>query len=281
VTPADPGTGKAAPPGSPAWYALLFTPEASRDAVGALFELRAEIMDSARTPAEPAVAQARLDWWRAEIAGYGAGHAQHPALRRVQAAGLAGVVQPEYLLEMVDAFASELDEAPCSTYAELTLYCYRSGGVLHEMVAGALGLADARNERGVVRYAQRLGTGARLVELLANLRGDLAAGRHLLPRDWIAETGAAERFEGQQIDPVLAACVDRLAGEARAALDDAESLLPRAERPRQRTGLVLAALYRRHLDRLHRSGFDPGALPGNLDNLWTCWRAARKARAPG
>lgn len=281
MTPTDPGTSKAAPPGAPTWYALLFTPEPSRDAVSALFEVRAEIMDSARTPAEPAVAQARLEWWRAEIAGYGAGHAQHPALRRVHTAGLAGVVQPEYLLEIVDAFASELDEAPCQTWAELALYCYRSGGVLHEMVAGALGLADPRNERAVVRYAQRLGTGARLVELLANLRGDLAAGRHLLPRDWIAETGAAERFDGRHVDPALAACVDRLAGEARAALDDAESLLPRVERPRQRTGLVLAALYRRHLDRLHRGGFDPAALPGNLDNLWTCWRAARKARTAG
>jgi phytoene synthase len=133
----------------------------------------------------------------------------------------------------------------------------------------------------VVRYAQRLGTGARLVELLANLRGDLAAGRHLLPRDWISETGAAERFDGPTMDPALTACVDRLAGEARVALDDAEALLPRAERPRQRTGLVLAALYRRHLDRLHRRGFDPAGLPGNLDNLWTCWRAARKARAAG
>ena len=281
MTPADPGTGKAAPPGSPAWYALLFTPEDRRDAVGALFELRAEIMDSARTPAEPAVAHARLEWWRAEIAGYGAGRAQHPALRRVQAAGLAGVVQPEYLLEMVDAFESELAEGPCRTYAELALYCYRSGGVLHEMIAGALGSAEPQNERAVVRYAQRLGTGARLVELLANLRGDLAAGRHLLPRDWVAETGATERFDGKPIDPALAACADRLAGEARVALDDAESLCPPAERPRQRTGLVLAALYRRHLDRLHRHGFDPAGLPGNLDNLWTCWRAARKARAAG
>jgi phytoene synthase len=281
VIPAEPGTSQAAPPGSPAWYALLFTPEDRRDAVGALFELRAAIMDSARMPSEPSVAHARLEWWRTEIAAYAEGRAQHPALRRLHSAGLSAVVQPEYLLEMVDAYESELAEAPCRTYAELALYCYRSGGVLHEMIAGALGLAAQDNERAVVRYAQRLGTGARLVELLANLRGDLAAGRHLLPRDWISETGAAERFDGPTMDPALTACVDRLAGEARVALDDAETLLPRAERPRQRTGLVLAALYRRHLDRLHRRGFDPAGLPGNLDNLWTCWRAARKARAAG
>lgn len=274
-------SGKAAPPGSPGWYALLFTPQSKRDAVGALLELRAEIMDSARSPAEPAVARARLEWWRAELAGFGAGREQHPLLRRLRAEGTAGTVQPEYLLELVDAFDSELAETPCRNYAELALYCYRSGGVLHEMIAGVLGLADPANGRMVQRYAQRLGTGARLVEIIVNLRQDLAAGRRLLPRDWISETGADERFDAAPMGPALAACVDRLAGEARLALDEAEALLPGVERPRQRTGLVLAALYRRHLDRLHKAGFDPAALPGNIDNLWTCWRAARKSRSTG
>jgi phytoene synthase len=278
VTAAGIAPGKAAPPGSPGWYALLFTPESRRDAVGALLELRAEIMDSARRPTEPAVARARLEWWRAELAGFGTGREQHPLLRRLRQGETTGAVQPEYLLEMVDAFDSELAGAPCRNYAELALYCYRSGGVLHEMVAGTLGLADPANERAVRRYAQRLGTGVRLVELIVDLRHDLETGRRLLPRDWIAETGAEERFEAMPMDPALAACVDRLAGEARLALDEAEGLLPGVERPRQRTGLVLAALFRRHLDRLHKAGFDPAALPGNIDNLWTCWRAARKSR---
>ncbi|NGP54600.1 squalene/phytoene synthase family protein [Thioalkalivibrio sp. XN8] len=281
MTPVDPAGGKGAPPGSPDWYALLFTPEERRPAVAALVELRAEIMGSARGPSEPAVARARLDWWRAELAAFGQGRAQHPVLRRLRDTSPGGAVQPEYLLELVDAFDSELGPGPCRNYAELSLYCYRSGGVLQEMIAGVLGLADTANERAVRRYAQRLGTGARLVELIANLRADLAAGRRLLPRDWIEETGAREEFVATPMNPALAACVDRLAGEARVALDEAEGLLPGIERPRQRTGLVLAALYRRHLDRLHRAGFDPEAAPGNLDNLWTCWRAARRSRRTG
>lgn len=278
MNPENPAGGKGAAPGSPDWYALLFTPEVHRPAVGALLEIRAEIMDSARAPSEPAVARARLDWWRAELAGFAQGRVQHPALRRLREAGVGGAVQPEYLLELVDGFESERAAVACRNYAELTLYCYRSSGVLHEMIAGVLGLADPANERAVRRYAQRLGAGARLVELIAGLRSDLAAGRRLLPRDWIEETGAAEDFGAPPMNPALSACVDRLAGEARLALDEAEALLPPAERPRQRTGLVLAALYRRHLDRLHGAGFDPEALPGNLDNLWTSWRAARRAR---
>lgn len=278
MNPVDPSGSKGAAPGSPDWYALLFTPEAHRSAVGALLEVRAEIMDSARTPSEPAVARARLDWWRAELAAFAQGREQHPALRRLRASAADGPVQPEYLLELVDGFESERAAIPCRNYAELSLYCYRSGGVLHEMVAGLLGPADPANERAIRRYAQRLGAGARLVELIAGLRGDLAAGRHLLPRDWIEETGAAEDLAAKPINPALAACLDRMAGEARLALDEAESVLPAIERPRQRTGLVLAALHRRHLDRLHRAGFDPQAVPGNLDNLWTSWRAARRAR---
>lgn len=267
-----------AAPGSPLWYALLFTPAPHRAAVTALLEIRAEITESARRPAEPAVAMARLEWWRAELAGFGGGREQHPATRALKAAGACDVVQPEYLLEFVDAAESELSDAPCRTYAELALYCYRSSGVLHEMAAGLAGEAAFGNERAVRRYAQRLGTGLRLVDIIGELHSDLAAGRRLLPRDWIAETGAREEpGGGREIDAALAACLDRIAGEARIALDEAEAALPAAERSRQRFGLVLGALYRRRLEKLHAASFDPGASPGNLDNLLTAWRAARRA----
>lgn len=257
---------------------LLFTPEAQRETVAALLELRAEIMESARRPSEPGVAQTRLQWWRAELAGFGSGGEQHPMTRLLSAAAPTGVVQPEYLLELVDAAESELSGSPCRNYAELSLYCYRSGGVLHEMLAGLPGLSDPANERLVRRHAQRLGTGVRLVEIIAGLGADLAAGRHLLPRDWIAETGAREQIGATgEIDIALATCLDRLAGEAQLALDEAEALLPPAERARQRPGLVLAALYRRRLAKLHDDGFNLRALPGNLDTLWTAWRAARRA----
>ncbi len=269
---------KAAPPGSPLWYGLLFTPVLRRPAIATLLELRAEIFESARRPSEPAVAMARLQWWRAELSAFGTGREQHPATRALRASTAPGVVQAEYLLELVDAAESELSAAPCRNYSELSLYCYRSSGVLHEMLAGLLGLEEPANERGVRRHAQRLGTGIRLVEIIGALRADLAAGRRLLPRDWIAETGAGETLPaGRELDGALVACLDRLAGEARLALDEAEAQLPEGERSRQRTGLVLAALHRRQLAKLHRSGFTAQSRPGSLDNLWTAWRAARRA----
>lgn len=269
---------KGAPRGSPYWYVLLFSPAALRDMIAALLELRAGIFEAARRPSEPAVARARLDWWRAELAAFGSGSEQHPMTRALRDAGGHGPVQPEYLLEIVDAAESELHEAPCRNYAELSLYCYRSSGVLHEMIAGLAGLADPAHERAVRRYAQRLGAGVRLGEIIAGLRTDLAVGRRLLPRDWVEETGASEQVEANgRMDIALQACLDRLAGEARIALDEAEAALPPSERARQRHGLVLIALARRHLARLHRNEFDPRTLPGNLDNLWTAWRAARRA----
>lgn len=269
---------RAAPPGSAPWFALLFTPEPRRPPAAALLELRAEILDSVRRPSEPEVALARLQWWRAEITAFGSGAAQHPALRRLRDADAGRVIQPEYLAELVDAARTELLESPCLNYAELSLYCYRSSGVLHEMLAALFGCQDKGNERAVYRYAQRLGTGIRLAEIITGLPTDLAAGRRLLPRDWIEETGADEASAAQRrIDPALSSCLDRLAGEARLALDEAESVLPGTERSRQRTGLVLAALHRRGLAKLHARGFDATALPGHLESLWTAWRAARRA----
>lgn len=270
-------TEKSAPQGSAWWYALLFTPGAQRESAGALLELRSDILDAARRPSEPAVARARLQWWRAELAGFGNGLEQHPLTRLLSQAQPEGVLHAEYLLELVDAAETELDEAPCSNYPELALYCYRSSGVLHEMLAGLLGLSDPANERAVRRHAQQLGTGVRLVEVIAGLSVDLAAGRRLLPRDWLEETGAAEQVGADgHMDAGMVACLDRLAGEARLALDQAESVLPAGERAQQRTGLVLAALCRKQLASLHAADFNPRALPGNLANAWTAWRAARR-----
>lgn len=278
MTDGDINLGQAAAPGTAAWYALLFTPPERRDAVSAVLELRAEILASARRPSEPSVALARLQWWRAELGGFGSGREQHPLTRLLRGVDGAGALQPEYLLEMVDAAESELSDPPCRNYAELALYCYRSGGVCQEIIAGLQGIADPANERAVQRYARRLGHGVRLVELLGDLPADLAAGRRLLPRDWILETGSNETIGAAgEMDLALRTCLDRLAGDARSALDEAESLLPPEERPRQRAGVVLAALCRRQLDVLHASGFRPGKKPGNLANLWTAWRAARRA----
>lgn len=267
-----------APPGSPPWYGLLFTPADRREAVAALLDLRAAIVAAVRRPSEPAVARARLEWWRAEVSGFGAGREQHPTTRMLARSVPEGVIQPEYLLELVDGTESELAEVPCRNYSELALYCYRTGGVLHEMIVGILGLEKQENERAARRYAQRLGGGIQLVEIIAGLRADLGAGRHLLPRDWLIETGAEPHVAADgTIDPATRACLDRLAGEARLALDEASGCLPAAERPRQRPGLVLAALYRRQLGKLYADDFNPRALPGNLGNLWTAWRAARQA----
>lgn len=269
---------KSASPGSPNWYALLYTPAPRRQLVADLFELRAEILESARVPSEPAVAQARLQWWRAELAEFGSGREQHPLTRRLREAQCPDALHAEYLQELVDAAESELSDPPCRNYAELALYCYRSSGVLHEMISAALGLVEPANERALRRYAQRLGTGIRLVETIVQMEGDRALGRRLLPHDWAKETGLPENCRSQpREEPALLACLDRLAGEARAALDEAEDSLPAVEKPQQRTGLVLAALSRRHLAKLHANAFDSRALPGNMDNLWTAWRAARNA----
>jgi 15-cis-phytoene synthase len=269
---------KAAPPGSPTWYALLFTPAERRRAAAALFELQAEVMTSTRRVQEPEVAHARLAWWRAELGGYGSGREQHPLTRALRETGYLEAIQPEYLVEMVDAAQSELSDSPCRNYQELALYCYRSSGVLQEMIAGLAGLEEPGNERAVRRFAQRLGTGVRMVQLIEELPRDLAAGRRLLPRDWIQETGACEALDERgAVDAALAACLDRIAGEARLALDEAESAVPAPERSRQVTGLVLAALYRRRLARLHAASFDSRAVPGNLNNLWTAWQAARRS----
>jgi 15-cis-phytoene synthase len=73
---------RAVPPGSMRYYAWLYTPEAQRDFLAALFLIETELHDSARAAHE--VAHVRLQWWREEIERLIEGRALHPATQVLQ-----------------------------------------------------------------------------------------------------------------------------------------------------------------------------------------------------
>lgn len=277
------GAPKSVVPGSPLWFAWLFTPAERRRSVGALLAVRGELIDTALRPSEPSVALARLEWWRGEIAGFGSGREQHPALRALRDTRPGDAVQPEYLEELLDAAAADALRPRWETPEELALYCHRSSGMLHQMLAGLLGMADARNERAVLRYALRLGTGVRLAEVATQARADARSGRMYLPRSptGISDRDLMELAGGRATAPVIAG-VERVAAQALQALAEAERELPGAERPSQRPGLVLASLWRREIAALASARHDPVRFspPSTLARLAIAWRAARRSQRP-
>lgn len=272
---------KLVPPGSPWWHALQFTDPAHRPGVTALVALRGELLDAALAQRDPAIARMRLAWWREETARIAHNDARHPVGLALTGLSAAARPEAEYLEEMIEGAEMDLDGAQPADDGQLMLYLHRSSGVLHELIAQACGVSDPAAERAVRRYAQRLGQGLRLAEIGRDLFADARSGRCYLPQAWLdAHTVSSRDLEaGAATGGVIALtrAATRRAGEL---IAEATGHLPAQERPRQRTGLVLLALYRPLMAQLERTGVPVSEPPGTrgFANLFRAWNAARRAQ---
>ncbi|MCF8015888.1 MAG: squalene/phytoene synthase family protein, partial [Chromatiaceae bacterium] len=74
---------RATPAGSSAYYAVRMSPAPHRNALAALFALRAELQAIPDQVSDPGIARIKLDWWRSEIDRLFAGEPRHPLSERL------------------------------------------------------------------------------------------------------------------------------------------------------------------------------------------------------
>ena len=239
---------RAVPPGSMRYYAWLFTPEAQRDVMAALFLIETELHDTARAPHE--VAHLRLQWWREEIDRLISGKAQHPATLVLQAAAQP-CVDFKLLHDVVHSAAQELANATYETDTELRQYLHCGQGSLMQL--GSQYLCETPTGT-LLDAATQLGGFIRQVEILRDLR-----------QDW------PDGF----VEMLKSVCTQHLAGYATLK----QSLLS-SEKKALRPLLVLCEL---HTQVLQIISTDPVTHTrqrvelGAIRKLWIAWRAARTA----
>ena len=86
MTPEDYCQEKAAASGSSFYYSFLFLPAEKRQAIMALYAFCREVDDVVDECSDPAMAQAKLAWWRTEIAALYEGRPSHPVTQSLAAA---------------------------------------------------------------------------------------------------------------------------------------------------------------------------------------------------
>jgi phytoene synthase len=286
MTPQGYCQDRAAPRGSSAYYALLFAPPGTREPAAALLAFRREVGDVPIECSDPGVARAKLDWWRAEIDRAFRGEGQHPISRALAPAIAEHRVAAEQLLLVVDGVEGDLDHPEYPSSRELGLYCHQVGGMLWMMLAEVFGYQDRQS----LRYAQGLGTGIELAELIGALREDARRGHVRLPADEMVDFGVTRQsLFVPETSVGLRALLTVQARRAREHLARGLEALPEEDRTRQRPGLVRAAIAQATLDEIERDGFRVlerrVALPP-LRKLWialaTAWREHRReSAAPG
>ncbi|MHB0973691.1 MAG: presqualene diphosphate synthase HpnD [Thiobacillus sp.] len=267
---------RAAASGSSFYYSFVFLPPDTRHAITAFYALCRELDDVVDECHERQVAEAKLDWWRAEIARFAAGAPEHPATRALADTSPGHAIPPALLLEIVDGMAMDLDHVRYPDFKSLNLYCYRVAGVVGEIAAAIFDGARTEDDRDIRRYAHELGLAFQLTNIIRDVGEDARRGRIYLPLDELARFGVreADLLNGRDT-PEFQALMHFQYERALACYDRAFAALPARARRAQRPGLVMAAIYRTLLDELRRSGFPVLRARVSLTPLRKLWLASK------
>jgi 15-cis-phytoene synthase len=272
MSPDDYCQQKAAASGSSFYYSFLFLPPEQRRAIAALYAFCREVDDAVDEAADPAVARAKLAWWRGEVQATFAGCAQHPVARALTPVVRAYPVAESDLAQIIDGIQMDLDHNRYPDFATLEVYCHRVAGVVGMLSAGIFGYTQP----ATLEYARILGLALQLTNIIRDVGEDVRRNRIYLPLDELARFGLSstdilERREDERFERLMAFQIAR----ARELRDRALALLPTADRRAQRAGLVMAAIYRALLEEiasLRGRTLNQRVALTPLRKLWIAWR---------
>jgi phytoene synthase len=273
MNPHDYCQQKAAASGSSFYYSFLFLPKPKRQAITALYAFCREVDDVADECTDAGIARTKLAWWRAEIANLYADKPQHPVTQALTDAVRDYNLAEEHFVEIIDGMEMDLDQNRYRDFKELHLYCYRVASVVGLLSASIFGYRD----RKTLKYAHDLGLAFQLTNIVRDVGEDARRGRIYLPLDEMAQHGVSEGdiLRGKESDNVrrlLESQIERAEGYYRRAFEE----LPEADRRDQRTGLIMAAIYRALLDEIRLGGCEKvlnqrvSLTP--LRKLWLAWK---------
>jgi 15-cis-phytoene synthase len=272
MNPHDYCQQKAAASGSSFYYSFLFLPHDRRRAITALYAFCREVDDVVDECSDAGVARTKLAWWREEVAGIFHGRPQHPVTQALAEVSTAFRLKEQLLQEIIDGMAMDLDHDRYADFAALEPYCHRVAGVVGLLSAEIFGYQDQRT----LQYAADLGMAFQLTNIIRDVGEDARRGRIYLPLDELERYGVSVQDimharETDNFRRLMEFQIARALEYYRRAFEH----LPEIDRGAQRTGIIMAAIYRALLEEIRAGGCHvlrerTSLTP--LRKLWIAWR---------
>lgn len=242
---------KAAASGSSFYYSFMFLPPDKRRAITALYAFCREVDDVVDECSDENVARTTLAWWRIQTAAIYEGKPQHPVTQALVPVVKQFNLPQEHLQEIIDGMEMDLSQHTYADFKALQLYCYRVASVVGLLAAEIFGYSD----RKTLKYAHDLGIAFQLTNIIRDVGEDARRGRIYLPLDELAQFGVhtSDILDGRETEgfhKLMLFQVER----AQRFYEQAYAQLPAVDRKAQRTGLIMAAIYRATLNEVVASG---------------------------
>lgn len=251
MTPDQYCQNKTAQSGSSFYYSFKFLSHERRRAITALYAFCREVDDVVDECTDEGVARTTLAWWRGQVADIYTGKPQHPVAIALVPLVKEFHMPQEHLLEIIDGMEMDLNQHQYEDFKHLQLYCYRVASVVGLLAAEIFGYQD----RKTLKYAHDLGIALQLTNIIRDVGEDARRGRIYLPQDEMAQFGVLPNDilaarESEAFQQLMKFQIER----AQHFYDQALSELPAIDRKAQRTGLIMAAIYRATLEEVVYTG---------------------------
>lgn len=275
MTPQEYCQNKAASSGSSFYYSFLFLPPDQRLAITALYAFCREADDIVDECQDSAVAERKIEWWREELERLYQGNPQHPVARALEKPLQQYNLPHEYFREILDGMSMDISQHQYESFRDLSLYCHRVAGVVGLLSAEIFGYQN----RDTLKYAENLGTAFQLTNIIRDVKEDILRGRIYLPMDEMQQFGVSiddlhQPRTRDNVKQLLQFQKDR----AEEYYQRAFKLLPEVDRFAQRSGIIMASIYRTLLDEIERDQFQVLEHRISLTPLrkfWLAWKTAR------
>ena len=276
MTPQQYAQDKAAGSGSSFYYAFLFLPPPQRAAITAFYAFCREVDDVVDELRDAGVAASKLAWWRQEVAQAFAGKPSHPVTRALLPHAPVYGITADHLQAVISGCQMDLDQTRYLDFIALQRYCDLVAGVVGEVAARIFG----HSQPATLDYAHKLGLALQLTNIIRDVGDDARMGRIYLPLADLqrfdvkahellkreSPWGYSERFN---------ALMRFQAERAQRCYDEALALLPEADRAAQKSGLMMANIYRSLLGEIESDGFQVLHQRTSLTPMRKLWIALR------
>ncbi len=276
MTPQQYAQDKAAGSGSSFYYAFLFLPPPQRAAITAFYAFCREVDDVVDELRDAGVAATKLAWWRQEVAQAFAGKPSHPVMQALLPHAPAHGITADHLQAVISGCQMDLDQTRYLDYAALQRYCDLVAGVVGEVAARIFG----HSQPATLDYAHHLGLALQLTNIIRDVGDDARMGRIYLPladlqRFDVKAHELLKRESPWGYSERFSALMRFQAERAQRCYDDALALLPEADRAAQKSGLMMANIYRSLLGEIEADGFQVLHQRTSLTPMRKLWIALR------
>ncbi|MDE2366419.1 MAG: presqualene diphosphate synthase HpnD [Betaproteobacteria bacterium] len=266
---------KAIQSGSSFYYSFLYLPLEKRRAITALYAFCREVDDVVDECTDALVARAKLAWWRQEVnAIFNQGDGQkpsHPVAKALANVAHTFDLTAERLNAIIDGMEMDLDYNRYADFDTLRSYCYHVASVVGLCSAGIFGYRNPRT----LDYAENLGLAFQLTNIIRDVGEDARRDRIYLPQDELARFGVTEEDilqsrESDNFRRLMEFQIER----AERYYAQAFAALPAEDRKNQRSGIIMAAIYRTLLTEIKRDGCHVMRQRVSLTplrKLWIAW----------